>query len=77
MDEENVIRKRVSSETLKKYLQEISKLERITPEEEKILGDRIREGDKEALQRMVEANLRFVVSYANMQTITPGTACAD
>jgi len=64
MDEENVIRKRVSSETLKKYLQEISKLERITPEEEKILGDRIREGDKEALQRMVEANLRFVVSFA-------------
>ncbi len=64
MDEETVIRKRVSSETLKKYLQEISRLERITPEEEKILGDKIQAGDREALQRLVEANLRFVVSFA-------------
>ena len=64
MEEENVLRKKVSSETLKKYLQEISKLERITPDEEKVLGDRIRHGDREALQRMVEANLRFVVSFA-------------
>jgi len=64
MDEENVVRKRVSSETLKKYLQEISRLERITPDEEKVLGDQIQKGDKEALQRMVEANLRFVVSFA-------------
>src|SRR2546422_6572554 len=64
MEEENVAHKRVSSETLKKYLQEISRLERITPEEEKVLGDRIQRGDKEALQRLVEANLRFVVSFA-------------
>ncbi|HEU5180402.1 MAG TPA: RNA polymerase sigma factor RpoD/SigA [Candidatus Polarisedimenticolia bacterium] len=65
MEEENVIRKRVSSETLKKYLQEISKLERITPDEEKVLGSLIQEkGDKEALQKLVEANLRFVVSFA-------------
>ena len=64
MEEENVLRKKVSSETLKKYLQEISKLERITPDEEKVLGDRIQKGDREALQRLVEANLRFVVSFA-------------
>jgi len=64
MDEENVIRKRVSSETLKKYLQEISRLERITPDEEKVLGDLIQGGDRQALQRLVEANLRFVVSFA-------------
>jgi RNA polymerase primary sigma factor len=64
MDEENVIRKRVSSETLKKYLQEISRLDRITADEEKVLGDRIQKGDKEALQQLVEANLRFVVSFA-------------
>jgi RNA polymerase primary sigma factor len=65
MEEENVIRKRVSSETLKKYLQEISRLERITPEEEKVLGSLIQEkGDKAALQKLVEANLRFVVSFA-------------
>ena len=64
MEEQSVARRRVSSETLKKYLQEISRLERITPDEEKVLGDRIQAGDKEALQRMVEANLRFVVSFA-------------
>ena len=64
MEEQSVLRRRVSSETLKKYLQEISRLERITPDEEKVLGDRIQKGDREALQRLVEANLRFVVSFA-------------
>src|SRR5258706_7684760 len=64
MEEENVVRRRVSSETLKKYLQEISKLPRITPDEEKVLGDRIQKGDREALRKLVEANLRFVVSFA-------------
>jgi RNA polymerase primary sigma factor len=53
-----------SSETLKKYLQEISRLPRITPDEEKVLGDRIQQGDREALRKLVEANLRFVVSFA-------------
>ena len=66
MEEERAAGKRtaVSSETLKKYLQEISKLPRITPDEEKVLGDRIQKGDREALRKLVEANLRFVVSFA-------------
>ena len=66
MEEERASRRRdsSSSETLKKYLQEISKLPRITPEEEKVLGDRIAGGDREALRTLVEANLRFVVSFA-------------
>ena len=66
MEEERAAGKRsaASSETLKKYLQEISKLSRITPDEEKVLGDRIQKGDKEALRKLVEANLRFVVSFA-------------
>jgi RNA polymerase primary sigma factor len=66
VEEERAAGKRTaaSSETLKKYLQEISKLPRITPDEEKVLGDRIQKGDKEALRKLVEANLRFVVSFA-------------
>ena len=66
MDEELLPKKSASSssETLKKYLQEISKLPRITPEEEKILGARIQKGDRAALRKLVEANLRFVVSFA-------------
>jgi len=52
------------SESLKKYLKEISRLPRITAEEERILGRKIQKGDAKALRRLVEANLRFVVSYA-------------
>jgi RNA polymerase primary sigma factor len=66
VDEDKVVRRPAgaTSETLKKYLQEISRLPRITPEEEKILGDKIQRGDKAALRKLVEANLRFVVSFA-------------
>jgi RNA polymerase primary sigma factor len=52
------------SESLKKYLKEISRLPRITAEEERVLGRKIQKGDAKALRRLVEANLRFVVSYA-------------
>lgn len=51
--------------TLQAYLREIARLPRLTPDEERGLGERIqRDHDVEALQRLVEANLRFVVSYA-------------
>ena len=63
-DQSRQERRERSSETLKRYLQEISKLPRITPDEEKRLGRRIARGDHGALQRLVEANLRFVVSFA-------------
>jgi RNA polymerase primary sigma factor len=53
-----------SSESLKKYLKEISRLPRVTPQEERELGRLIQKGDGKALRRLVEANLRFVVSYA-------------
>jgi RNA polymerase primary sigma factor len=53
------------AQTLQAYLQEISKIPRVTPQEEHALGVRIqRDGDEAALKRLVEANLRFVVSYA-------------
>ena len=53
-----------SSESLKKYLKEISRLPRITAAEERVLGAAIKTGDGKALRKLVEANLRFVVSYA-------------
>jgi len=52
------------SASLKKYLREISRLSRVTAAEERELGKKIQQGDKQALRRLVEANLRFVVSYA-------------
>jgi RNA polymerase primary sigma factor len=51
------------SKSLKHYLEEISKFPQITEEEEKNLALRIRQGDREALRKLVEANLKFVVSY--------------
>ena len=64
MEEEREESRGSGSESLKKYLKEISKLPRITPQDERVLGGQIQQGDKEALRKLVEANLRFVVSYA-------------
>lgn len=50
--------------TLHAYLREISRLPRMTADEERAAGARIQQGDEAALNRLVEANLRFVVSYA-------------
>ncbi len=52
------------SESLEKYLQEIGKLDLISPEEEVRLAILIKEGDQNALDRLTKANLRFVVSVA-------------
>ena len=52
------------SEALDKYLQEIGKEEMISVEEEVELAQRIRKGDRKALERLTKANLRFVVSVA-------------
>lgn len=49
---------------LEKYLNDISKIELLTLEEESELARRIREGDEEALEKLTKANLRFVVSVA-------------
>jgi RNA polymerase primary sigma factor len=50
--------------SLEKYLQEISKLDMITADEEVELARKIKEGDMNALERLVRANLRFVISVA-------------
>lgn len=52
------------SQSLEKYLQEIGKVELISPEEEVRLATLIKQGDQRALDRLTKANLRFVVSVA-------------
>jgi RNA polymerase primary sigma factor len=52
------------SQSLEKYLQEIGKVELISPEEEVKLARRIKQGDQSALDKLTKANLRFVVSVS-------------
>lgn len=62
--------------SLDKYLQEIAKVSMITPEEEVDLAQRIRKGDRRALEKLTKANLRFVVSVAK-QYQNQGLALPD
>ncbi|MFM8914320.1 MAG: RNA polymerase sigma factor RpoD/SigA [Flammeovirgaceae bacterium] len=52
------------SQSLDKYLQEIGKVDLLTPDEEVELAKRIKDGDQIALEKLTKANLRFVVSVA-------------
>ena len=53
----------IESRNIKHYLEEIAKFPALTEEEEKALGEKIRKGDKDALQALIKSNLKFVVSY--------------
>jgi RNA polymerase primary sigma factor len=64
------------SASFEKYLQEIGKEELITAQEEVVLARLIRQGDQRALEKLVRANLRFVVSVAK-QYQTQGLSLPD
>lgn len=53
-----------ASASLEKYLQDIAHEELLSTDEEVELAQRIRKGDRRALERLTKANLRFVVSVA-------------
>ncbi len=59
-----VVRGSCEEPSLDTYLRSISRVPLLTREEEGELAQRIREGDRAAFERMVESNLRFVVSVA-------------
>ncbi|MGB0789264.1 MAG: sigma-70 family RNA polymerase sigma factor, partial [Marinirhabdus sp.] len=52
------------TKSLNSYLQDVSKIEMITPEEEVELAQKIRTGDQLALNKLTRSNLRFVISVA-------------
>jgi len=52
------------SDNVQAYLREIGKIPLLTPEEEKALAKKVAEGDEQARRKMIEANLRLVVSIA-------------
>ena len=64
------------SQSLEKYLQEIGRVELISPEEEVILAVQIKQGNQVALDKLTKANLRFVVSVAK-QYQNQGLTLAD
>jgi RNA polymerase primary sigma factor len=53
-----------TADSLNAYIRELGRFKPLAAEQEKELGVRIRAGDQQALNQLVEANLRFVVSYA-------------
>jgi len=55
-----------ASQSIDRYLKEIAEVPLLTPEEEIDLARRIKQGDQQALERLTEANLRFVVSVAKL-----------
>jgi RNA polymerase primary sigma factor len=57
-------RESAETDTLQAYLREIARIPRLKPDEEHTLGLAVQRGDEEALKRLIESNLRFVVSYA-------------
>lgn len=64
------------TESLTKYFQDISKIPLLTPQEEAECAHKIKQGDMNAMKRLIEANLRFVVSVAK-QYVDKGLSLQD
>lgn len=65
--EENLINEETQVPTensIKLYLKDMGRFDMLSPEEEKYLGNKIKNGDKDAKNKLVEANLRLVISLA-------------
>jgi RNA polymerase primary sigma factor len=62
--EEKKARREIATDSLNAYIRDIAKFKPLSGDDEKVLGRRIQGGDHEAIKRLVEANLRFVVHYA-------------
>lgn len=60
----NSSKQKDSNREMRLYLKEISKIPLLSVEEEKEIGRRVQKGDKDALQKLVESNLRFVIKIA-------------
>ena len=54
----------ISDDSVRLYLREIGKIPLLTPQEELALAQRVRAGDRDAKDKMAEANMRLVVSIA-------------
>ena len=61
---ESILQQEVISDSLKLYLNSISKIELLTSEQEKEIAKRIKNNDKEAKEQMIKSNLRLVISIA-------------
>jgi RNA polymerase primary sigma factor len=58
------VRRSSTGDSLNAYIREIARYQPLSAADEKVLGRKIRAGDPVALNRLIEANLRFVVSYS-------------